>query len=163
MRRHFTRSSLDGIPPAVAGLVLAVGLMAIFGMKTTAAGEMAVTVFKSPSCGCCVKWVEYLRGNGFDVEVHDRDDLDAIKKMAGVPDDLQSCHTATVEGYAIEGHVPVEPIQRLLSERPKVRGLAVPGMPAGSPGMEGPRSESYSVYSFGGNQETAVYMSVPVR
>lgn len=163
MRGNLIRSSLCGIPRALAGLVLAAGLVTVLGMKTTAAGEMAVTVFKSPSCGCCAKWVEYLRGNGFDVEVQDRDDLDAIKKMAGVPGDLQSCHTASVEGYAIEGHVPVEPIRRLLSERPKVRGLAVPGMPAGSPGMEGPRSESYSVYSFGGTQDRAVYMSVPAQ
>ncbi len=109
---------------------------------------MAVTVYKSPSCGCCGNWVEYMREAGFTVAVVDQDDLTDVKKRLGVSGDLQSCHTATVGGYVLEGHVPVEDVKRLLAERPEVVGLAVPGMPMGSPGMEGMRKDPYDVVSF---------------
>ena len=147
----------------VASLLLAASFAIAPDGRTEPVSEMAMTVFKSPYCGCCGKWVDYMRAHGFDVTVRDMEELDVIKKTAGVPGDLESCHTATIGGYIIEGHVPVEAVQRLLRERTKVRGLSVPGMPAGSPGMEGPRSESYSVYSFHPNGERAVYMSVPAR
>lgn len=94
-----------------------------------------VTVYKTPSCGCCVDWVEYLQKEGFTVETHDRRDLNAIKKQAGVSREMASCHTAMVDGYVIEGHVPASAIRKLLQERPDTRGLSVPGMPNNSPGM----------------------------
>jgi hypothetical protein len=109
---------------------------------------MAVTVYKSPSCGCCGNWVDYMREAGFRVAVVDQDDLTDVKKRLGVSGDLQSCHTATVGGYVLEGHVPVADVRRLLAERPDVVGLAVPGMPMGSPGMEGLRKDPYDVVSF---------------
>lgn len=97
-----------------------------------------VTVHKSPDCGCCGVWVEHVRAAGFPVHVNDTDDMLAIKQRLGLPDEMLSCHTAEVDGYVVEGHVPVADIQRLLSERPKARGLVLPGMPIGSPGMEAP-------------------------
>ena len=95
-----------------------------------------INVYKSPSCGCCGAWVSNLRASGLNVVVHDMDDVGPIAKQAGVPANLRSCHTAIVDGYFVEGHVPPTDIRKLLSERPKARGIAVPGMPIGSPGME---------------------------
>jgi len=97
-----------------------------------------ITVHKSPDCGCCGVWVEHVRAAGFLVRVNDTEDMLAIKQRLGIPDEMLSCHTAEVEGYVVEGHVPVADIQRLLSERPTARGLVLPGMPIGSPGMEAP-------------------------
>lgn len=106
-----------------------------------------VIVHKSPSCGCCGAWVEHMRSAGFEVEVRDSDDLDPIKKSLGVPADKASCHTAQVGDYFVEGHVPADDVKRLLAEHPDARGLAVPGMPPGSPGMEVPAGseQHYSV------------------
>lgn len=97
---------------------------------------LTVQVYKSPSCGCCGAWVKALQEKGFRVTTQDMDDVSAIAASAGVPDRLRSCHTAFVEGYFVEGHVPNDDLRKLLAERPKARGLAVPGMPIGSPGME---------------------------
>jgi hypothetical protein len=108
-----------------------------------------IQVFKSPTCGCCSMWVDHLTDSGFKVEAKDVDDLDAIKQMAGVPGHLQACHTAIVDGYTIEGHTPASAIKKLLADRPAVKGLAVPGMPAGSPGMPSPTPEPYDVIAFG--------------
>lgn len=116
-----------------------------------------VTVYKTPTCGCCNSWVEHLRKNGFAVKTVDRPDLTAIKHQHGVPDGLASCHTAVVDGYTIEGHVPADVIRKLLAERPAVVGLAVPGMPMGSPGMEGPTSEPYEVYTFDRSGPKEIY------
>lgn len=116
-----------------------------------------ITVYKSPTCGCCKKWVEHLRDNGFDVTANDVADMAPHKHAAGVPPALASCHTAKVGGFVIEGHVPAADIRRLLRERPKVRGLAVPGMPAGSPGMEGRYTERYEVLSFTPDGRGSVY------
>ena len=107
-----------------------------------------VTVYKSPTCGCCRAWVTHLRSHDFAVTAHDVEDVAPIKKQHGVPAALGSCHTALVAGYVIEGHVPGDVIRQLLASRPKVVGLAVPGMPAGSPGMEGPTKERYDVLAF---------------
>lgn len=95
-----------------------------------------VTVYKSPYCGCCTAWSEHMRENGFEVTEIKRDDMDSIKRDMGVPEQLESCHTAVVDGYIIEGHVPADDVIKLLKERPKAKGLSVPGMPIGSPGME---------------------------
>lgn len=115
------------------------------------ADDNAVTVNKTPWCGCCNDWVAHLREAGFDVTVHEHEDLTPIRQQLGVPLSLGSCHTAEVAGYAIEGHVPAADIRRLLEERPAgVQGLSVPGMPVGSPGMEmGDRRDPYDVVAFG--------------
>ena len=126
---------------------VASGLVAV-PLSRPRAEPRAMTVYKSPWCGCCGAWVDHVRAAGFTVELHDVDDLAPIKRMAGIPETLASCHTASIDGYAIEGHVPAHVVRRLLDERPAVRGLAVPGMPIGSPGMEGPSPEPYAVYSF---------------
>lgn len=121
--------------------------------------DALVRVHKSPTCGCCTAWVGHLRDAGFRVEVEDTNDLPAVKREAGVPFDLQSCHTAVVEGYVVEGHVPAEDVRRLLAERPEVRGLAVPGMPVGSPGMEGPNPQPYDVIAFREDGSREVFAS----
>jgi hypothetical protein len=119
-----------------------------------------VTVYKSPTCGCCKAWVEHLQQAGYRVEVHDTADVQPVKNALGVPGALASCHTAHVGGYAIEGHVPADVIARLLREHPSdVAGLAVPGMPAGSPGMEGMGTEPYDVVAFTKSGATRVYAS----
>ncbi|HEY5964428.1 MAG TPA: DUF411 domain-containing protein [Xanthobacteraceae bacterium] len=118
--------------------------------KSNAAGP-TVVVSKDPNCDCCGAWAEHLRTSGFAVELRDVTDLGAVKTRLGVPSDLAACHTAEVGGYVIEGHVPASAIKRLLRERPSGKGLAVPGMPVGSPGMEVPRAEpeEYTVVLFG--------------
>lgn len=105
----------------------------------------AVEVYKSASCGCCSKWVDHLKANGFEVIVRDVDNPVDYKRRFGVPPEMGSCHTATAGRYFIEGHVPAREIKRLLNERPQARGLSVPAMPMGSPGMEGPRRDPYDV------------------
>lgn len=109
-----------------------------------------VTVYKNPQCGCCAKWIEYLGRNGFHVITHNVDaaSLDKVRSAHGVPAQLASCHTATVAGYVVEGHVPVDAIQRLLRDRPRIEGIAVPGMQEGSPGMEGASPQPYDIMSF---------------
>lgn len=118
-----------------------------------------MVVYKSPSCGCCKKWVSHLEQNGYTVEVHDQSNLSSIKAEMGVPRRMQSCHTAKVGGYVVEGHVPADVIARLLKEKPQIRGLVVPGMPMGSPGMEGSRKDPYDVFAFQENGKTTVYAS----
>lgn len=116
-----------------------------------------VIVHKDANCDCCGKWVDHVKAAGFKVAVNDTRDLQAVKRRLSVPDRLQSCHTAEIGGYVIEGHVPVDLIEKLLRERPQIAGLAVPGMPMGSPGMEGPYSEPYDVIAFDKNGATSVY------
>lgn len=123
-----------------------------------ASAKTEIVVHKSPTCGCCTKWEDHLRAAGFKVVSKQVDDLNKIKTQAGVPDALQSCHTAKVQGYVIEGHVPAASIKKLLAKKPKsVKGLAVPGMPMGSPGMEGPYTEKYEVISFEKGGKTEVF------
>ncbi len=126
---------------------LAVAPLALVSTPAPSAGP-AILVFKLVDCGCCDLWAEHLRKNGFSVSVRAYPDLTPVREKYGIPKKFDTCHTAQVEGYAIEGHVPAVDIRRLLQSRLKVAGLVVPGMPAGSPGMEGPRSEPYEVLSF---------------
>ena len=128
--------------------------------KVTAAGPF-IEVYKSSTCGCCGKWVEHLRTSGFAVNVHDIPDVDAFRARAGVPAPLAACHTALVDGYVVEGHVPAADIRKLIAERPKALGLAVPGMPAGSPGMDAPRASGYDVLLFQADGRTRVYHAYP--
>jgi hypothetical protein len=118
-----------------------------------------IIVNKTPTCGCCGLWVRHLQQAGFTTDVRDMDDLGAVKERVGIPYGLGSCHTAEVDGYFVEGHVPADDIKRLLRERPDARGLTVPGMPAGSPGMEVPsgKIDRYDVLLVGKDGKTSVY------
>ena len=130
---------------------LLVGL-AIAGGGARAADQLPkLTVTKDPTCGCCAGWTDHVRAAGFPVEVIESAELNRVKVRLGVPQELAGCHTAEVDGYVIEGHVPASIIKRLLVERPAVKGLAVPGMPVGSPGMhvEGAEPEMFEVIAFG--------------
>lgn len=126
---------------------------------TTADGP-AVHVYKTASCGCCAKWVDHLREAGFAVTVEDTRDLMAVKRREGVPTDLSSCHTALVNDYVVEGHVPASVVHAFLEEAPEARGLAVPGMPIGSPGMEGRHPEAYDVFAFDADGERSVFRHI---
>lgn len=128
------------------------------GAQQKAAAKPSVTVYKSATCGCCSGWVAHMRKNGFDVTAVDVEDIDVPKKKYGVPPEASSCHTSLVGGYVIEGHVPADAVMRLLRERPNVAGLAVRGMPIGTPGMEmGDRKDPYVIASFDKAGKTAVY------
>jgi hypothetical protein len=121
-----------------------------------------ISVYKSPTCGCCHNWVEHMKGNGFVVEAHDvaDDKLVEIKDTAGIPSTLRSCHVALAGAYAFEGHVPADLVKKVLSAKPKLAGLAVPGMPVGSPGMEmGARRDRYDVVAFARGGKTWIYAS----
>jgi hypothetical protein len=127
-------------------------------MRGTVAGP-TMTIYLSPTCGCCVKWVDHLNAAGFKTVVHQELDMDTVKESLGVPSGLRSCHTAQVEKYIVEGHVPAEDIRKLLARRPDAAGLAAPGMPASSPGMAVPGEphEPYEVVLFRGTGSTEVF------
>ena len=118
-----------------------------------------VQVYKSPTCGCCSKWVSHLEANGFTVEATDVNDINLIKSSFGIPPALASCHTAVIGDYLVEGHVSAEDIVQLLKQKPVIKGIAVPGMPIGSPGMEGDNPQAYDVISFDAQGETDVFSS----
>src|SRR6185436_37899 len=115
-----------------------------------------ITTYKSPTCGCCSKWVDHMRANGFDVTATNVEDMAAVKQKYGVPDKAGSCHTSVVGDYVIEGHVPADVVKRLLAERPKLAGLATPGMPASAPGMDIP-GQPYTIVAFDRAGQLTVY------
>lgn len=137
--------------------IVAIVALTVFSHSSSAADE--IIVYKSPTCGCCNKWVDHLEDSGFQVKAYNRNDMPGIKQQMGIAQPLQSCHTATVNGYVIEGHVPASDIQRLLKEKPAIHGLSVPGMPMGSPGMEGPRKDNYDVLAIDKHGRTKVFSS----
>lgn len=116
-----------------------------------------ITVYKDAGCQCCTKWVMHLSANGFVVQPNDVQNMDEIKRTMNVPSALQTCHTGVVDRYVIEGHVPADVIKKFLAEKPSALGLAVPGMPIGSPGMEGARAERYNVLVFERNGTTRIF------
>ena len=122
-----------------------------------AAPAQAITVYKTATCGCCTKWVDHLKAAGFNPTVHVVENMSQSPITKRVPDSLRSCHTATLEGYLVEGHVPADVIKQLLREKPRVEGIAVPGMPAGSPGMESPNPEPYDIVAFDSTGKTKVF------
>jgi hypothetical protein len=140
---------------AIAAAAAAAGATAVLTGKGSATGPLMV-VYKSPTCGCCTDWVTHVKKAGFRVEIHDTADVQPIKDQWGVPGDMISCHTTKVDGYVVEGHVPADLIQRLLTERPAVIGIAAPGMPVGSPGMDGP-PEPYDILTFDKEGRTALF------
>lgn len=124
-----------------------------------AQGGTRMVVYKTPTCGCCRAWVDHVQAAGFAVEVRDMPDVAPVKHEHGLPGHLASCHTAIVDGYVVEGHVPADVIRRMLAERPQVAGIAVPGMPMGSPGMEVPggRKDPYDIIAFSRDGKVSVY------
>ncbi len=134
-----------------------------FSMSAHAEGSKDLTIYKSEYCGCCSGWSDALEDAGFNVTVHNTEDLDTVKRQAGVPENMQSCHTAVVDGYVMEGHVPLEAVKRVLAERPDIKGLSVPGMPMGSLGMGEPDADTnYTVYTMpkGMGGQPTVYQKV---
>lgn len=126
------------------------GIACVLMACSTAAGATKVIVFKNPSCGCCGAWVDHMKAEGFKVEIRELEDATPIARRLGVPDELRSCHTAQVGSYFVEGHVPAADVRKLLKDRPNARGIAVPGMPVGSPGMEqGETREPYDTLLIG--------------
>ena len=162
MKRRLFTSGLLG-----AGLLSGVALTGFaksaaaqsIGTEPAAKGGLAkLTVFRSPTCGCCEDWTSHVRAEGFEVEERVTEEMDAVKASYGVPEQISSCHTAVVDGYFIEGHVPAADIKRLLSERPAIAGIAVPGMPMGSPGMEqGGQVDPYLVVALGNAGELSIF------
>ncbi|MPZ21387.1 MAG: DUF411 domain-containing protein [Luteitalea sp.] len=142
-------------------VLLLVSITAVAAMAQKAEKPVPVTVYKTATCGCCAKWNDHLSANGFDVTSKDveYDALETIKDQHSVPDSMRSCHTAIVGDYVVEGHVPADVVRKLLQERPKVPGIAVPGMPMGSPGMEGFRKDAYDVLTFDAQGKTSVFAS----
>jgi hypothetical protein len=142
---------------------LLLGMLAPLAVR--AQKKTQITVYKTPSCGCCVDWIVHLEQNGFEVISQNVPKTGPYRLRFGVPPDMASCHTAVVDGYALEGHVPAQEIRRLLTERPKALGLAVPGMPVGSPGMEveGTRRDAYDVMLFGADGSRKVYQHYDAR
>ena len=128
-------------------LIIALAPLALLASAANAAAA-TLAVTKTAFCGCCAKWVEHLRREGLTVKVRNVEDVTPTARALGVPDALRSCHTAKIGGYAVEGHVPAADIKRLLREKPKAAGIAVPGMPAGSPGMEGGGKQRYATFLF---------------
>lgn len=162
-RRDFLRVTGLALGGAVLGgaVLSTIGVRALHALQAQAALP-TMTVYKSASCGCCRQWVEHARSSGFTVRTVDTDDLNSVKREMGIPPALASCHTVVVGSYVVEGHVPADDVKRLLRERPKVRGLAVPGMPIGAPGMEqGPAAgyERYDVIAFETSGATRVFAS----
>lgn len=142
-----------------SGMVAGLAALAARPLPSLATALPLVTIYKDPNCGCCGIWTSYLQSHGFETRVVMTDDLDPVKRKARVPYDLHSCHTAFMGRYVVEGHVPVPAISKLLDERPRVLGIAVPGMPAGSPGMPSVAPEPYQVLTFSADGSQSVYMS----
>ena len=156
MKKRFVRTF--GLGVAAVTLVLTTGAAPVSPVDA-APKKPTITVYKDPGCGCCKSWIEHLIKHGYRVEAKDTPQMTEIKHSLGVPDGITACHTAVVNGYLIEGHVPADDIARLLKTKPKVAGLAVPGMPMGSPGMEGPRKQHYQVLSFDKTGKTKIFAS----
>jgi hypothetical protein len=138
------------------GVVASVSLSRVRTLAAAADGA-ELTVYKDAGCGCCKLWVEHMKRAGFRVTAHDVNDIGAVKRDMGVPASLASCHTGVVSGYLVEGHVPADLVRQVLAAKPSFMGLAVPGMPMGSPGMEGPRKDAYDVVAFEKSGKTTVY------
>lgn len=117
------------------------------GSETVNTSKGSITVYKSPNCGCCVKYIAYLKRNGFEVETVNTNDTDLVKEEHNIPQDMESCHTAVFSDYFIEGHIPIEAVNKLLAEKPQIDGIALPGMPSGSPGMPGAKKETFKIFA----------------
>jgi hypothetical protein len=139
-------------------LILAASAVALPGLARAA--PVAVTLYKNPQCDCCEGYADYLRGHGFAVTVKPTNDLTEISRKAGIPADLQGCHTAFIADYVVDGHVPVEAINKLLAEHPAIKGLTLPGMPEGSPGMYGKKTGRFTVYAIAEDGKSSVFVTL---
>lgn len=147
MKRAFMVSIVFAIAVGAAAVVMATGGPVVTGGDAAATAEpKAVTLYKNPQCGCCEEYAGYLRNHGFTVTVKPTHDLVLMSRAAGIPDHLHGCHLAYVDDYVVSGHVPVNVVDRLLSKRPDIKGISLPGMPMGSPGMAGPKSAPFTIY-----------------
>ena len=137
-------------------LTIALAMLAypIIGARAETA---AVTLYKNPQCSCCEEYAKYLRRNGYEVQVVATHDLPLIKKQHGISEELEGCHTTLIDKYVVEGHVPVKTLDKLLAERPEIKGISLPGMPEGSPGMSGRKTEPFTIYEIGSNAASKVY------
>ena len=153
----------------IAVLIVVVGAFIIsymFSNQNSASGNEGVeekekiTVYKSMNCGCCGNYVSYLKKKGFEVEVINVDNTSEIKNQEGVPSDMSSCHTSLIAGYFVEGHVPVEAINKLLEEKPDIKGIALPEMPSASPGMPGAKQGPFQIFSVSEDGSTNEFMSI---
>lgn len=154
---YFMKNKLIFVSPLLAVLAIS-GYMVLESSSKNAHAE-EIMVYKTPTCGCCNKWVKHLKDEGFNVKTKDIVDLQPVKNQFGVQPQFQSCHTAKIGKYFIEGHVSGSDIKRLLKEKPDIKGLAVPGMPMGSPGMEGDRKDDYNVLAIDKNYNATIYSS----
>lgn len=123
--------------------------LTLLATRASADGKPSAVLYKNPQCTCCEAYADYMRQHGYTVAVRPTHDLSLIKRRHGVPADLAGCHTTLIDRYVVEGHVPVGTIDRLLAEQPRLRGISLPGMPTGSPGMNGPKTEPFKIYGFG--------------
>ena len=148
----------------IAGLIAVAGCSSpkanSGGNDNQASGKVTATIFKSSSCGCCSIYSQYMDKKGFNVQVVDTEDLSSTKSKYNIPKSMQSCHTTVVGDYFVEGHVPVEAIQKLLSEKPDIAGIAMPGMPSGSPGMPGSKRGPFVVYAVNKDGSTTEFMRI---
>jgi len=147
----------------VVGIILLIGLLVLAGCNTKASesgSKESITIFKSPTCGCCGVYSQYMKREGYGVTVKDMTNMDVIKDKFGVPVQVSSCHTTQVGDYFVEGHVPTEVIKKLLNETPDIAGIALPGMPVGSPGMPGRKSGTWTIYAVNHNGSIEEFMTV---
>lgn len=138
------------IVPALTAAIVLVG--AIYLASGTEAAAEAVTLYKNPQCGCCENYANYLRENGFTVTVVPTHELVTMSRAAGIPDNFQGCHLAYIEGYVVSGHLPLGTVNKILTDRPDIKGVTLPGMPFGSPGMSGTKRRPFTIYAIGGGQ-----------
>ena len=151
MKTLFKKYKRYAVALVLGSTAIATGTSLVASERLVQIGDQQVptiTVYKSPQCGCCGRWIEHLINHGFSVTIENHNNLSAVKNKLGIPNNLRSCHSAKIGEYVVEGHVPAEDILRLLRDKPGVTGIAVPGMPIGSPGMEGAVNQPYNVYSF---------------
>ena len=154
-RRALLRCAASG-----AAAIILEGSLAGRAAIAAASAKPAIALFKNPGCGCCEDYAAYLRQHGFTVTVKESEKLAAMSTKAGIPGELEGCHLAFLGGYVVSGHVPIEVIDKLLAERPQIKGLALPGMPLGSPGMSGDKQEPFKVYAIGSDGKAELYMTI---
>jgi hypothetical protein len=135
----------------------------VAAQRSTKPSAQPITVYRTATCGCCGKWVDHLKAAGFAPTVHVVNNIETAPPRSRVPAAVRTCHTATLDGYVVEGHVPADVIKKLLQEKPRVEGIGVPGMPAGSPGMESPNPQPYDVVAFDAKGKTTVFASVGAK
>lgn len=153
--RKDDRRRMAGLRRVLAATGAAVAISMASGAHAEPSGP--ATLYKDPACGCCAAYADILQRSGYEVEVQDVGDINMVKRMAGVPPEHASCHTMVVDGYVVEGHVPLDVVAQLLDEKPDVKGISLPGMPLGSPGMNGPKQGPFEVRSFDRGADQGVY------